>query len=274
MSQIRAVTFKTGWKMKKAKAILIALLALVLTSSQANAESGKSQIKSGIKYFHANQYKKAISKFGMALGSEFNNPKLHYYLANCYVKTGKNDAAIREFRIAQALSPDSEIGKFSAQALDDLLGKTRKEPVVKDSTPAFKQPTKLERQLSKTFDSLDKQSKASAASKYSQSSARASSYSRAGDSVVERARLEMLRSMLDSGRNPRLSRGHKRQLRELRRVYQARARGQKNSSTRQVQAVQTSSENLKRLLNESRYSSGHRLKPQGTNLYIRNYGSD
>src|SRR5262249_42714207 len=57
---------------------------------------------------------------GAALNSDFNNPVLHYYMANSFLHLKQTEAAIREFRIAYALEPNKEVGKFSKDALATL----------------------------------------------------------------------------------------------------------------------------------------------------------
>lgn len=78
----------------------------------------------------------AAEDFGAALPTEFNNPLLHYYYANCMVHLKHRDAAIREYRIAYALQPVGTIGNYCKMCLDkfgiDAEGKKSSAP----KTPA------------------------------------------------------------------------------------------------------------------------------------------
>ena len=260
--------------MKLTKIIICILFSLVLTVPPSSAETDKELIKRGVRAFHSKQYKKAIGILGGTLTSEFNNPLVHYYLANSYMETGKNDAAIREYRIAHALDPNSDIGKFSKQALDNLLGErsSTHAPVQKKTQKSHYD--NLENELSKTMNSLDKQTNDAVSSRQASSSSRAQSMGRSADAIVKRTELEMLKSMLKSGKKARLTSAHKSQLKELRRMYQYKQKHQKYAYQQRAGSIKRSSDNLRLLLQESQYQKGqHRLDPKGTGLYIRNYTS-
>ncbi|MBZ0189924.1 MAG: tetratricopeptide repeat protein, partial [Candidatus Obscuribacterales bacterium] len=99
------------------KQIIVIAIMASLSCLPALCEAEKDYLKSGIKAYNKGDYQEAIGQLGLARANEFNNAKLHYYLANAYVQTGKNSDAVREFRIAFALDPESDVGKFSKQAL-------------------------------------------------------------------------------------------------------------------------------------------------------------
>lgn len=92
-------------------------LALPLTPV---ALAEQNFLKQGIAEFNAGNYSDASGHLGAALSTDFNNSVLHYYLGNCYVHMKQRDAAIREFRIAYALDPDKDVGKYAKQALAGL----------------------------------------------------------------------------------------------------------------------------------------------------------
>lgn len=87
----------------------------------------------------------AAEDFGMALPSEFNNPLLHYYYANCMVHLKHKEAAIREYRIAYALQPVGTIGNYCKQCLDkfgiDAEGKKNTSAKPASSKADTKKPT-------------------------------------------------------------------------------------------------------------------------------------
>lgn len=260
--------------MKLIQPTIMALVSVILVVSPSMAESGKDIVKKGVKAFHSKKYKKAIGILGGALATQFNNPLVHYYLANSYMETGKNEAAIREYRIAHALNPKSDIGKFSKQALDNLLGERST-----GHAPAKKKTQKshydnLENELTKTMNSLDRQTNDAVSSRQARSSSRSQSMGRSADAIVKRTELEMLKSMLKSGKKARLTAAHKSQLKELRRMYQYKRKHQKYAYQQRAGSIKRSSEDLRSLLRESQYQKGqHRLDPKGTGLYVRNYTS-
>jgi hypothetical protein len=77
-------------------------------------------LKQGIDEFRTGKYQDAAGHLGAALSTDFNDPVLHYYLGSTYVRLNQRDGAVREFRIAFALNPDSEAGRLSKQALSML----------------------------------------------------------------------------------------------------------------------------------------------------------
>ena len=258
---------------------VVSVLALVggtlfMSADFAYATSDKELVKQGIKAFNNGEYRKTIQLMGGALSSEFNNPVVHYYLANAYAETGKTEAAIREYRIAHALGPDTDAGKFSKLALEKLTGdfqKEKPEPSIVKAPPA-PPPSRREQELNRTLNSLDKQASTAGSSHSMQSQQRADSYSRLADDVVNKTRLEMLKDMAGRTRNPRLTRDHMRQLEQLREAYNKRQANQLSSGNRQVSEIHRTSENLKNLLQDESGQKGHHLQSRGTNLYVRNYG--
>lgn len=97
-----------------------ALLALSFSHLANGALAEQNFLKQGIAEFNAGNYSDASGHLGAALSTDFNNSVLHYYLGNCYVHMKQRDAAIREFRIAYALDPDKDVGKYAKQALAGL----------------------------------------------------------------------------------------------------------------------------------------------------------
>jgi tetratricopeptide (TPR) repeat protein len=97
---------------------LIAFILLALAS--VGAASAEDYLEQGIKEFQAGKYSDALNHLNMALNSEFNNAKLHYYMGSCYMKLNKKESAVREFRIAYALEPTGKAGQYSKQALASM----------------------------------------------------------------------------------------------------------------------------------------------------------
>src|SRR5271156_1136145 len=94
------------------------LIALAVSATSAPfALADNPYLLQGIKEYYAGDYLNAAGHFGEAESADFNDPKLHYYLANTYVHMNQRDAAVREYRIAYALEPTGEVGTLSKNAL-------------------------------------------------------------------------------------------------------------------------------------------------------------
>jgi hypothetical protein len=93
------------------------LLALAVISNNGSASADSALVKQGIKEFNAGEYENAVGHLGAALSTDFNDARLHYYLGSSYVHLKQPESATREFRIAYALEPTTEVGKFAHKAL-------------------------------------------------------------------------------------------------------------------------------------------------------------
>ncbi len=107
------------FRLRLSSAIFGLIVAFGLNGLPACA--GEDLIKQGIAEYNAGDFGNAAGHLGAALSTDFNNPVLHYYLGNSYVRLKQKDGAIREFRIAYALQPDAQVGQYSKDALA-LLG--------------------------------------------------------------------------------------------------------------------------------------------------------
>lgn len=75
-------------------------------------------LSNAIALYRCRQFANAANDLGAALPSEFNNPLLHYYYANCMVHLRHKESAIREYRIAYALQPTGTVGEYCRLCLD------------------------------------------------------------------------------------------------------------------------------------------------------------
>jgi tetratricopeptide (TPR) repeat protein len=103
-------------------AVVVAALALILMSTgwyalPARAESNTALMQKAVEEYRSGDFADAAGNFYATLTKEFNNPMVHYYMASCYVHLEDPDSAVREFRIAYALAPNTDIGYYSKTAL-------------------------------------------------------------------------------------------------------------------------------------------------------------
>lgn len=105
-------------------------------------ETKDSLLSKAIRQYRCRQFGNAANDLGAALPSEFNNPLLHYYYANCMVHLRHKESAIREYRIAYALQPTGTIGEYCKLCLDrfgiDAEGKKSLQPKLSPSKSGSK----------------------------------------------------------------------------------------------------------------------------------------
>jgi len=113
--------------------------------------AGEDLLKQGIAEYNSGDFGNAAGHLGAALSTDFNNPVLHYYLGNTYVRLKQRDGAIREFRIAYALQPDAKVGQYSKDALA-LLGASAVEGQALQPPSALSKTDLLHQELDPILD--------------------------------------------------------------------------------------------------------------------------
>ncbi len=200
-------------------------------------------LKKGIEAYTVGDYNKAAGQFGAAESSEFNNPLLHYYLANTLIHLKDRDGAIREYRIAYALDPDGDIGRECHLALSaygaDLFGTRGGRRGRKDPMAAFGKIT---------FSS---------------------------DPIIQQAVVAMHRQVdqLTSTYNNAapINYGNGRGPNFFRNTSSWQSRQLMQDNVRSATAATESAHNLEKLFSNSGPGHAVNLDPTGTNLYIRKY---
>jgi tetratricopeptide (TPR) repeat protein len=267
------------WKLLQTRVPILLILSLSMSSSmtlQAAHAQMSPEMKEGIIAYKSGQYKSAVTSLMGALNTEFNNATLHYYLGNSFVHLKQNESAIREFRIAYALAPDQEVGKFSKEALTNLgidvsAGAApapyvppkpvhRPDPIIAEALESLrKQSLEAQRYENQAADFLNRDSE------------------QRHQRELERQRNEMVQNngYWRRGRfipNDKLSNDSQQKLDGLKSNFDNQINTRKNSNAYKVNELRRTEENLERLINEKNPSrSGVKIKPAGTNLYTRNY---
>lgn len=231
----------------------------------------KELLKQGMQEYQAGDYANAAGHLGAALTTEFNNPVLHYFLANSYIKLNDKKSAIREFRIAYALDPEGEVGKFSKQALS-YLGIDADVPEKKEAPVSYEK--KVDPRLEKTLQTLDKQAYGEADSRSNKSRITSEQIERKNSEALQNKRNDFISKLPPwylHRNNNQLPSDISRQLEELRRDFETRKSTYLDSSMREATEIRKSADNLRDLLNEKPKPGKTHLDPVGTNLYTRNY---
>lgn len=260
-------------------AISIAIALALPLAAQEPPSPGEKQEKPlllGIAAYNQGNYKEALSQFGLALPNEFNNAVLHYYLGNTYLKSNQRDSAIREFRIAYALQPDKEAGKFAKKALQLL--DVDKEGSGAQTAPVAARPvplTKQEQDRQSSLRHLDDQTSQAANQRQKLNDMAANNAGLRGTDYIERYKQEMIRSSQYFRRGklvtPDLTPDQIKQLAQMEALFKENSKQYRDRNMSTVEDIQKSGENLKSLMSDTKSGTNPKLSPHGTNLYVRNY---
>jgi tetratricopeptide (TPR) repeat protein len=255
----------------------VAIILAIFSCSTPAVRAENKYLEQGIKEYNAGDFMSAVGHLGEAESQDFNDAKLHYYLANAFVRIKQLDAAIREYRIGYALEPDGPVGAMCKQALDRcqpdlaLQGKDGKD-ANKSSMPP------LDPVLKQALDHLQSQREDLKSNQASAAHAQASSMSKFTDAQSEALRRNT-QDVIDSLRGYRRSGGAVQQAQQdmsarqelINKAYQSQKANAASATRQRASAIEESESNLEKLLNEQPKAGSVRLAPAGTNLYIRNY---
>jgi tetratricopeptide (TPR) repeat protein len=244
------------------------------------ATASEDLLKQGITEYNAGDFGNAAGHLGAALSTDFNNPILHYYLGNTYVRLKQKEGAIREFRIAYALQPDAKVGEYSKSALA-LLGAsvTEGEAPVPPKMPASNDfpHQQFDPMLEKALSAIGDQGKNIATFRNTLGQSSADGLNKSNADALKRLKDQMLQDATRYGRrgtvypatNP--SPDDQRKLDALKHDYDSRNQRYLDNAAREAAEIQNSARNLQTLLNDQPKQGELKLNPAGTNLYIRNY---
>lgn len=112
---ISRMFFKTGGWLATFVSLSFSQLSLGALPVFANAD-----LDDGIRKHNAGHYSEALAAFGAAESAEFNNPVLHYYMADSYNRLRQTSDAIREYRVARSLQPKGQLASYCESALKAL----------------------------------------------------------------------------------------------------------------------------------------------------------
>lgn len=261
-------------------AAMFVIAASLSMSSGALADS--NFLKQGIADFNAGNYTDASGHLGAALSTDFNNSVLHYYLGNCYVHMKQRDAAIREFRIAYALDPDKDVGKYAKQA---LAGLNADGPTTSAASPNANADAAAKAAVDKLLDLKSKPGG------WIPTGGAGLPVPPTGPIPIGADPTKPL-APLQPGQKVEIGRGGRlfeptpsptpptpptannsndiarQQLEALRKLYEG---NRYVPTTKTSQEIQKTADNLRELMTQQSKPGSHHLVPAGTNLYIRNY---
>ena len=268
----------TPKKILTALATTVALsLGLTMTPLLAPALADNESMSQGFAEYNAGNYNEALGHLQGSLSTDFNNAKLHYYLANTYIHLKQKDAGIREFRIAYALEPDKEVGKFAKQALDFLGADGDGKSKDKDAKTADQKPP-TDPVMDKVTAALQEQADKAKIANRAGTDQLANDANRHANDQLDRAKSDMLKDMsyYRKGRLIQLPLPDDalKQLDTLKHLYDTQKNAYLDEIGRHSDEVQKSADNLTGLLNDKGKAGSPKLQPVGTNLYVRNYKNE
>lgn len=269
------------------------LLLLLVALAAPQASLATDFMKEGMADYAAGNYADASGHFGGALSTDFNNATLHYYLGSCYAHMKQKEAAVREFRIAYALEPEKEVGRFAKQALEvygfDPAGPVEKKPLVNalGAIPGLNASTMppssglpngpnsvIEPPKPKSM--LEKQAEDLKNLRSEQSRLASEDAAKQGERFVEKSKNDLLdasRYVTRRGRviQPQLTGDDNKTLENLRKLYDSQKSSYLDVGARQSSEIQNTASSLQDQMNEQLKAGKVHLSPSGTNLYVRNY---
>jgi tetratricopeptide (TPR) repeat protein len=259
---------------------LLIVLAVSVVSHPCALATDNPFMLQGIKEYYAGDYLNAAGHFGEAESADFNDPKLHYFLANTFAHLNQREAAVREYRIAYALEPTGEVGILSKNAL--VLCGAEKELATTDKGGKEAAPGKTLPDDPRLKEALSRLQQASESIK--QTASVSAQTQAAGISKMSDLQTELLRKhtqdLIDDLRHIRhvggslaeeaKSEGTAKE-QNMQRYYEHSKSEALSSGKKRASAIDESANNLQQLLNEPSKPGHVKLTPTGTNLYVRNY---
>ncbi len=264
----------------RTRSLPITVFLLSLAIGSTFPAFAATSMQDGIAAYKAGEYKTAIGHLGSALSTEFNNPVLHYYLANCYVHLNETESAIREFRIAYAISPDNEVGRYSKEALGYLgapVEGKKAPPLPEKDRGRPKQPeTKSDPIMDQVLNRLRQQTNDSRSYEIQADRLISRTEEQRAQEILDRTKDDIMRDNYRYSRRGRaiqlpMPSDSQRMLESMKNQFDRQKQARQRTNAQKIEELQRSADNLEQLLNDRRSSGGVKLVPTGTNLYIRNY---
>ena len=226
-----------------------------------------------------------LADFGEAASSDFNEPILHYYMANTYVHLNQTESAIREFRIAYALAPAGEIARLSKLGLANFgMDSTGALPNTKIGLPN-KIPSGLDPKIKQALAVFRRKIEEARLLSVQQNQGQLDAVSRRAEfetQLIQRQtqqQIDDLKNTMPYSRSPTLRQSMEQQLRDdansridaLNKHYSLQRSLAAGAATKSTARIDESANNLEQLMIAKPHVGVPKLNPLGTNLYIRNY---
>lgn len=272
-----------------AQCLMISCICLNFNNAMARDNSTEqAPFASAYAALEQKDHKKALELFNAAAREFPDSAHAHYGRALSLNELGRKEEAIKEFKLTLLLNAPEQIGKNCKEKISVLEG--AKHPV-HNSAPACPAPTTVQPQdVESSINKILKQSEEKIGSVKASADAYAdrvySSRADAHSKLMEQSRQEaeeMRRARFVFGRHsvPLFSdaeimqRQAEIQYKSISALDRAKADYQTRKQEAQARAlsIKESAEGLEsQMLSKPSDTSGVFLVPQGTNLYVRNYG--
>jgi tetratricopeptide (TPR) repeat protein len=266
-------------------AFLLSFLTVFLLPSSVFSDS--PFLSQGISDYDKGDYSAAVGHFGEAASSDFNEPVLHYYMANAYVHLNQSESAIREFRIAYALAPQGEIGKlcklglahYGMDSTGTLAAKGDLSKLPDKNSPRL--DPAIEQALT-LFRRKIEEAKISSSQQYQNQADAVNRRAELESEQIQRQTQQQIDDLQNNPayrRSPTMRQAVEQQMRDdaARRIdainkhYDLQRSVSLGTGTRSTAKIDESASNLEQLMFEKSHPGVPKLSPMGTNLYVRNY---
>ena len=100
--------------------LVLSLCSIPVLASDVTQMSPGKIAQFGIASYHKGDYQTAIRYLSARARMKPEDPNVYYYLGNCFLKTNKHSEAAHMFSACVRVSPGTQAGKYSLNALESL----------------------------------------------------------------------------------------------------------------------------------------------------------
>lgn len=224
------------------------ILIAALSAPALKCEGASNTLADAIKLYDAGQYTKALPLLDQAEKEHPTDERIRYYRANAFAGTKDFANAVKEYNACVRLAPKSPSAKLARMALLNFAG----DQPVDDTPPTDQSEQKHNRAMVSAIKSIKQQTDQATGNQNSMSGGEYSS----------------------GGYERHLNGGHSRRHDMFKMPTYHPYVGMRNYLDGEHSAqLERSASSLEHLLDAGPNMDGVSLKPEGTNLYIRNYES-
>lgn len=289
--------------------LLSAVISLSVAAGQAGATSALSE---GVRQFSAGRYSCAVGHLERAACREPSNAMVRYYLATCYVHLNRHEEAILMYEHSYRLDPFGPVSGYCRQALlaygrgvpDDVEARAMRAPTVSQQLASSAPMEETDKHLSRAISTIRTQAAREKEKHRLNGDAMSSAMLDTGDSAAKNIREDYDRRIKEIADEPlvvpaggrasspyiaaaamqqemerrkilieALTREKEAKIEQVKREASKRARDYKENAQRRQAALDETAESLESQIVQSRTRDGAKLRPEGTGLYVRHYGT-
>jgi tetratricopeptide (TPR) repeat protein len=266
--------------MKSKMAFAVAVSIIMISHSQFDiscaAADNTTALNKGMSLYNAGKYQQALPLLNSAVKQSPAEPLAHYYLANCYMAMKQAAKAKSHYQQVVNVAPYSTCAQYAQMALDNMPGNNSNRTIATPAT-SIDPDTAISRMKMQAEEATRRNSDV-----FKDLSGRANTQIEAKIKQLkteEEERIKAVPETILGGRpNPEyqpsvdaIKADVKARLEELNKKRDSQKSTYDKATNQRSNSYDAMVDNLKSQMDNSG-RSGVRLKPEGTNIYIRNYG--